>query len=78
MSCLSYVVFVLGILSSSVCLVIACLSAPRVCETDTDGRPYARRLQGIQDRAEEGAEILEHFEFDPPDPSQMDKHELVK
>ncbi|CAM9295701.1 unnamed protein product, partial [Ectocarpus sp. 8 AP-2014] len=37
-----------------------------------------RRLQGIQDRAEEGAEILEHFEFDPPEPSQMDKHELVK
>ncbi|CAM9958666.1 unnamed protein product, partial [Ectocarpus sp. 12 AP-2014] len=37
-----------------------------------------RRLQGIQDRAEEGAEILEHFEFAPPDPSQMDKHELVK
>lgn len=37
-----------------------------------------RRLQGIQDVAEEGAEILEHFEFEPPDASQMDKHELVR
>eukprot|EP00752_Nemacystus_decipiens_P010432 g9296.t2 len=37
-----------------------------------------RRLQGIQDKAEEGAEILEHFEFVPSDPSQMEKHELVK
>lgn len=39
---------------------------------------YCRRLQGIQDRAEEGAEILEHFEFEPADPSKMDRHELVK
>lgn len=42
------------------------------------GCPSSRRLQGIEDRAEEGAEILEHFEFDPEDESQMDNHQLVK
>ena len=28
--------------------------------------------------AEEGAEILEHFEFEPPDRSLMDRHQLVR
>lgn len=37
-----------------------------------------RRLQGIEDKAEEGAEILEYFEFVPEDESQMDRHQLVK
>lgn len=37
-----------------------------------------RRLQTIQDMAEEGAEILEHFEFQPKDESEMSKHQLVR
>lgn len=37
-----------------------------------------RRLQGLQDVAEEGSEILEHFEFEPPDKSMIDKHQLVR
>lgn len=37
-----------------------------------------RRLQTVQDMAEEGAEILEHFEFQPKDESEMSKHQLVR
>lgn len=32
----------------------------------------------IQDTAEEGAEILEHFEFEPKDDGEMARHQLVK
>lgn len=32
----------------------------------------------MEDKAEEGAEILEHFEFQPENVSDMDRHQLVK
>lgn len=57
-------------------LVHVCLFVPvlDLCSP----RALVRRLQGIEDKAEEGAEILEHFEFVPEDESKMDRHRLVK